>query len=113
MAVKVKGKAETKDKAEAEVFGYPWRERAVEKEGFHEYGFARFLDFMANLLDWEERGVREGDVEAQMVMHSVDMEVRLQDLEKKHQDLVDSLKIFNAINGKHGVLMGKEEDETV
>jgi len=48
-----------------------------------------------------------------MVIHQIDLEVRLQDLEKKHQDLVDSSKIFNAINGKHGVLMGKEEDGTV
>ena len=80
---KLKGKAEPK---------FDWQERASEKSGFHEYGFARFLEFMAENLDWEERQVRPENPEAKMVMHSVDMEVRLQDLEKKHQDLKKEVK---------------------
>ena len=92
-----KGKAETKKKKDEA--GFPWHKRAEEQGGFHEYGFARFLHFMAETLDWEKRGICEHAPEAQIVMHSVDMEVRLQDLEKKHQDLIDNLRIF----------MGKEE----
>lgn len=87
---KLKGKAETKT-CQAK---FDWQKRAEEKSGFHEFGFARFLEFMAGNLDWEEREIRPEDSEAKIVMHSVDMEVRLQALEKKHQDLIDNLRIF-------------------
>ena len=91
----VKGKAETKK----------------DEDSFER--FAKYLENMADHLNWEEREILETDPEAKMVLHQIDLEVRVQDLElglastikkhqdlvKKHQDLVDNLRIF----------IGKEE----
>jgi hypothetical protein len=63
--------------------------------------FVEFLGFMADHLDWENRGILEDDPEAKIVVHQVDLEVRLQELEKKHQDLVDNIR-FVMDNGKGG-----------
>ena len=64
--------------------------------------FVEFLGNMADHLDWEKREISEKCPEAKMVVHQVDMEVRLQALEKSHQDLKDSIR-FVMDNGKGAV----------
>ena len=56
--------------------------------------FAHVLNNFAVNLEWEKREVREHDPEAQIVMHVVDMGLRLKVLERKVQDLIDNLRIF-------------------
>ena len=72
---KLKGKAEAQDKDDTEKF-------------------AEYLANMAGHLNWEEREIESTDPEAKMVLHQIALEVRLQSLEKKHQDLIDNLRIF-------------------
>jgi|13_taG_2_1085334.scaffolds.fasta_scaffold148922_2 hypothetical protein len=93
MTVKVKGKAEAK---EWEVMG---------KIGSADDPFllAKKLSVKSVELNWEERGIIAGHPEVEIVLHALALEERLEILEKKHQDLIDNLRIF----------IGKEEDGTV
>ena len=56
--------------------------------------FAHVLNNCAVNLEWEKREVREHDPEAQIVMHVIDVDLRLKALERKVQDLIDNLRIF-------------------
>ena len=81
----VKGKAETKKKKETD---------DIEK-------FAVRLQNIAEKLRWDEREICEHTPEAQIVMHMIHLENRLETVAKNHDDLIDNLRIF----------IGKEEDE--
>ncbi len=62
-----------------------------------ETGCTCFADVLYNCavnLEWEKREVREHDPEAQIVMHVIDVDLRLKALERKVQDLIDNLRIF-------------------
>ena len=88
-----KGKAETKTETENHK-GKAETETECTCNGQDVEDFAHVLNTCAVNLEWEKREVREHDPEAQIVMHVIDVDLRLQALERKFQDLIDNLRIF-------------------